>query len=217
MSGLSDDEVNAKLAIIHAQYNIKHGSLKDELPEQKMAIRYLTGSERVLEIGGNIGRNSLIIAHLVGDDNVVTLESDPVIAARLTENRNANGRHFHIEPSALSAKKLIQKGWVTQPSEVLPNGYKWVNTITWADLQKKYNIPFDTLVLDCEGAFYYILQDAPEILNNITLIIIENDFIGKGHKEYVDQQFKENGFQRVYYEVHPYLPHNINFFEVWKK
>jgi FkbM family methyltransferase len=220
MSGLSGDEVNAKLATIHAQYNIEYGSFQDELPEQKMAVRYLTGTEKVLEIGGNVGRNSLIIAYLVGDDNLVTLESDPEIAEQLTRNRNINNRHFHIEPSALSAKRLVQNGWVTQPSEVLPHGYKWVNTITWPDLQKKYNIPFDTLVLDCEGAFYYILQDSPEILNNIKLIIIENDFIGDGHKENVREQFKANGFQRVYHETHPHDPtnaHHLNFFEVWKK
>jgi hypothetical protein len=35
---------------------------------------------------------------------------------------------------------------------------------------------FDTLVLDCEGAFYYILQDTPEILEGIKLLIMENDY-----------------------------------------
>ena len=30
---------------------------------------------------------------------------------------------------------------------------------------------FDTLILDCEGAFYNILKDMPEILDNINLII----------------------------------------------
>ena len=79
MSGLSNDEINAKIAMIHSQYNIKYGSLSEELPEQKMAVRYLTGTEKVLEIGSNIGRNSLIIAYLVGDQNLVTLESNPSI------------------------------------------------------------------------------------------------------------------------------------------
>jgi FkbM family methyltransferase len=217
MSGLSNDEVNAKIATIHAQYRMKYGSLSEELPEQKMAVRYLTGTEKVLEIGANVGRNSLIIAYLVGDENLVTLESNPTIVPQLTENRDINGRHFHIEPSALSAKKIIQNGWTSQPSDVLLDGYQWVNTITWPELQHKYNIPFDTLVLDCEGAFYYIVKDAPEILNNIKLIILENDFTGSGHKEYVDEQFKANGFQRVYYEVHPFAPEHVDFFEVWKK
>ena len=217
MSGLSNDEINAKIAMIHSQYNIKYGSLSEELPEQKMAVRYLTGTEKVLEIGSNIGRNSLIIAYLVGDQNLVTLESNPSIVPQLTENRNMNSRQFHIEPSALSAKKIIQNGWTSLPSDVLIDGYQWVNTITWAELQHKYNILFDTLVLDCEGAFYYILKDAPEILDNIKLIILENDFTCGDHKAYVDEQFKAHGFQRVYYEQHPFAPTHDNFFEVWKK
>jgi len=220
MSGLSDDEVNAKLATIHTKYKLTYGQFWEELPEQKMAARYLTGKEKVLEIGGNLGRNTFVIAHIVGDDNLVTLESNPLFAAQLMVNRNMNGRHFHIEASALSARKLIQNHWTSQPSEVLQDDHQWVNTITWADLQKKYNIPFDTLVLDCEGAFYYILVDTPEILDNINLIIMENDFRTGEHKEYARNQFKERGFQSIYHERHPDInwhPDILDFFEVWKK
>ena len=50
-------------------------------------------------------------------------------------------------------RKLIQKGWDTIESDVLLDGYTNVNTITLDQLYSKYNIMFDTLVLDCEGAF----------------------------------------------------------------
>jgi len=63
----------------------------------------------------------------------------------------------------------------------LLNGYKWVKTITYDDLKLKYKINFDTLVLDCEGAFYYILMDMPEILENIKLIIMENNYHNFSH------------------------------------
>jgi len=63
----------------------------------------------------------------------------------------------------------------------LLNGYKWVKTITYDDLKLKYKINFDTLVLDCEGAFYYILMDMPEILKNIKLIIMENNYHNFSH------------------------------------
>ena len=65
----------------------------------------------------------------------------------------------------------LQKDWNTIPSDTVLPGYKEVNTITYTDLVKKYNINFDTLVIDCEGAFYYILQDMPETLNNIKLLL----------------------------------------------
>ena len=152
-----------------------------------MAVKYLNGNEKVLEIGGNIGRNSLIIASILEDEtNFVTLECDENIANQLTENRNLNNLKFHIESSALSNRKLIQRGWDTIPSDVLQNGFKWVNTITLDDLKTKYNIEFNTLVLDCEGAFYYILIDMPEILNNIKLIIMENDYENEDHYNYIN-------------------------------
>jgi FkbM family methyltransferase len=206
------------LANIHSKLSIKHGSLQDELPEQKMAVMYLNGDEKILEIGGNIGRNSLVIASILNDDtNFVTLECDNDIANMLQENRDINNFHFHIENSALSNRKLIQRSWDTKPSEVLEGGYKWVNTIALDELRNKYNIEFDTLVLDCEGAFYYILMDMPEILDNINLIIMENDYHDISHKNYIDDVLRENNFIVEYRERGGWGPCFSNFFEVWKK
>ena len=214
----SQKDIDEKLKIIHASLNIKHGSLNDEMPEQKMAIKYLTGNEKVLEIGGNIGRNSLVIASILKDSsNLVTLESDINIANQLTENRDLNKFKFYIEKSALSKRSLIQKGWDTIPSDTLQTGYKWVNTITIEDLKKKYDIAFDTLVLDCEGSFYYILMDMPDILNDITLIIMENDYYDFSQKIYINKIMIQNNFYLEYCESGGWGPCFHNFFEVWKK
>ena len=205
---------------MHSKLKIKYGILNEELPEQKMVIRYLTGSEKVLEIGGNIGRNSLMIASILGNsnnNNFVTLESDVNIAKQLEENRDLNNFNFHIESSALSKRKLIQKCWDTIPSDTLQDGYKWVNTITLNELNTKYNIEFDTLVLDCEGAFYYILIDMPEILNNIKLVIMENDYYDISKKQEVDKILTNNNFYRNYVEDGGWGPCRNNFFEVWLK
>jgi glycosyl transferase family 25 len=209
--------ITSKLNTIHRKLKFHHGNLEDELPEQKMAIRYFTGNEKVLEIGGNIGRNSMTIASIVNNGTYVVLESNPDIAKQLKENRDLNNFQFHIENSALSKRKLIQKGWDTKPSDVLEEGHIWVNTITYDELQSKYNIPFDTLVLDCEGAFYYILMDMPEILQNIKLIIMENDYHDIKHKEYVDSVLKANKFYNDYKEAGGWGPCTEKFFEVWKR
>jgi len=213
-----DEDINNRLIHIHSNLKINYGDLNEELPEQKMVIRYLTGNEKVLEIGGNIGRNSLIIASILGNNNnLVTLESNINTADLLRENRDLNNFNFHIEYSALSNRKLIQKGWDTIPSNVLLPDYSWVNTITFDNLKAKYNIEFDTLVLDCEGAFYYILMDMPEILNNINLIIMENDYYDISQKNYIDNILINNNFNRVYIERGGWGPCYNNFFEVWKK
>jgi len=209
---------NNKLNELHSKLKINYGSFEEELPEQKMTVRYLKGDEKVLEIGGNIGRNSLIIASILNNNkNLVTLECDENISKQLIENKNLNNLYFHVENSALSLKKIIQKGWETMQSDVLLDGYNWVNTISLEELKNKYNINFDTLILDCEGAFYYILLDMPEILNNINLIIMENDYWDLSKKQYVDDILIKNNFIRDYFESGGWGPCYNNFFEVWKK
>jgi FkbM family methyltransferase len=209
--------INDKINLLHNQLKIKYGNFYEELPEQKMVVRYLTGNEKVLEIGSNIGRNSLIIASIINNNNFVTLESDTSIFNQLEENKQLNNFTFYTENSALSNQTLIQKNWDTKPSTILEEGYKWVNTITYEELNKKYNIEFDTLVLDCEGAFYYILKDMPEILNNITLIIMENDYYDMNHKIYIDTVLKQNNFYVDYCERGGWGYCYNNFYEVWKK
>jgi FkbM family methyltransferase len=213
----NNNDINSKLSNMHSKLKLKHGSFNEELPEQKMVVRYLTGKEKVLEIGSNIGRNSLIIGSIIDNNNFLTLESDTNIFNQLNENKNLNNFKFHTENSALSNRKLIQQGWDTMVSDKLVLGYKWVNTITWKNLNNKYNIKFDTLVLDCEGAFYYILMDIPEILNNINLIIMENDYHHIEHKKYIDNVLKTNNFYVDYVESGGWGPCYNNFFEVWKK
>lgn len=214
----NDSDINNRLEKIHANLKFNHGSLNDELPEQKMVLRYFTGNEKVLEIGSNTGRNSLVIASVLSKvNNFVTLESDTEIANQLRENRDLNNFSFHVENSALSKRKLIQRDWLTKESDVLLDGHKWVNTITLDQLNAKYNIVFDTLVLDCEGAFYYILMDMPEILKTINLIVMENDYFDLSHKEYIDSVMSKSSFNREYVEVGGWGPCYHNFFEVWKR
>ena len=215
-----------KLRVLHKSLKLNHGRLHQEFPEQLMSYRFISPKSKVLEIGGNIGRNSVLISKVLStadnDANLVVLETDPQSCAQLLENRNLNNFRFHIEGSALSKSKLIQKGWDCVQSDVLLPGYNWVNTISLDQLREKYQIPFDTLVLDCEGSFYYILHDFPEIMENIELVIIENDFKDPAHKKYVDDVLDKNNFVNVYSRnllghVPAFQYCKPFFFQVWRK
>jgi FkbM family methyltransferase len=217
---INDNEINDKTLNIQQQLKINYGNFNEELPEQRMVVRYLTGNEKVLEIGGNIGRNSLIIGHILNQNNnndFVTLETDEYVVEQLRQNRDLNNLKFNIENSALSNRKLIQSGINTIQSDVILEGYKSVKTITLDQLYLKYNIKFDTLILDCEGAFYYILIDIPELLENVNLIIMENDYWDITQKNYVDSILIKNNFYRDYVETGGWGPCYNIFYEVWKK
>ena len=212
------NNIYEKLMSIQSSLKIDYGNFNDENPEQVMSVLYFKGHEKVLEIGGNIGRNSLIISKLLHDSsNLLTLECDPHFCSQLYHNRNLNGLNFKIENAAISKRPLIQRGWDTMVSEELLEGYKKVNCIDYDELITKWNIPFDTLVIDCEGAFYYILMDFPHILNNINLIITENDYHVLDHKIYIDNILKRNGFYVDYSRPGGWGPCSEFFYQVWKK
>ncbi len=220
LSAMTD--VETKIKHIHDNIKMVGGSLRDELNEQYMVLRYLDPKSKVLELGSNIGRNTCVIASILEDEsNFVTCESDPVSVEVLRKNRFLNRFHFEIEDSALSYKKLIQKNWVTIPSEEVLEGYFPVKTITFEELEEKYQIQFDTLVADCEGALYYICKDNENILNNIKTIILESDFFEESHKRYIMEIFEIRGFRRVYSEPlrlkmtqFPQICRD-SFYEVW--
>jgi FkbM family methyltransferase len=210
-----------KLFKMQKEINLLFGEWDEELPETLMTTHWLKGNEKVLEIGGNIGRNSLIIGKLLQDSrNLVTMECSQRFADQLEINRNLNNLHFNIEKSALSKRKLIQTYWTVSESlsENIPNGYERVQTITLPEFRAKYPIEFDTLILDCEGAFYTIVLDYPEILDNIKLVIVENDYIKLHEKQYVDKMLTERGLKCVYSDSGGWLhdhPCVNNFYEVW--
>ena len=215
----SRESLLKKLNKIHSELYFNdpiNPSINDELPEQLMAVRYLKGDEKVLELGANTGRNTLNISKLLNDSsNLVTLECDPNTVKILTHNRDKNNLKFHIEGSALSKRKLIQRHWDTMVSDIVIPGWVPVSIISYEELMNKYKIEFDTLVLDCEGAFYYILMDMPEILNGIKTIIMENDYWEIEKKHFVDRKLRENGFIVDYSEEGGWGPCQSFFFQVW--
>lgn len=219
--------IGNKLNLIHRIIPLKHDWFGTEIPEQVLAIKFLTGNEKVLEIGSNLGRNTFVMSYILNKNNntnLVSLESSSETYKKLVENKEGTGLNCFLENAALSKRNLIQQietstpsSWETIESDVVLEGYQKVNTITFNELEKKYNITFDTLVLDCEGAFYYILSDMPEILNNINLVIMENDYHNIEHKKYIDDNLKKNGLSVVYSEGGGWGPCADFFYEVWKR
>lgn len=196
---------------------MKYGFLNGHLEEHQTFISTnLHGSEKVLQIGTDTGIDSLIIASRIDNKNFVLLETNTTIVNYLEENKSLNNFTFQIEKSILSKRKMIESEWETIPSDILELGYNWATTITLDDLYK-YDIEFDTLVLDCRIIFFYILLDIPEILNNINLIIVKNNYPDIHYKKVVDciltkwnfyiHERKEGGWGLCREE----------FYEVWKK
>ena len=76
-------------------------------------------------------------------------------------------------------------------------------------LINKYGINFDTIILsdDCV-IFTLILYKYPELLNNINLVIIYNDFYDIYHYLYIKHNLINNCFRRVI---------SYELYEVWNR
>jgi hypothetical protein len=211
-----------ELQTIHNNLQIKGGKFGNkndvQISQQNMLVKYLTGNEKVLEIGSNIGRNTLVIARILeqkNNYNFVTLECNKRHTVFLQKNKAINNFHFHIEESGLSKRRLIQNNTTNDilVSDVLIDGYTYVDIISLDGLKQKYNIVFDTLILDCGYMFYYILQDMPKLLNKINLIIMTNDYDDVTHKEFVNNVLTSKHFNIICSED----GNKPNYYEVWKK
>jgi hypothetical protein len=221
-AGISVDEA---VKHIHSQLYFLLGRLADEWKMQALSVAWLDPDAKVLQLGSNIGRNTLMISSLLNDDrNLVALDCAPLSIEWLRLNRFINRRHFHIEHAALSYRRLIQRGFGTVPSTELYPGYDPVHTTTYEELLQTYSIQFDTLVSDCEGAIYYILQDNPGILDTMSTIFAKSTYRSVEHKLWTDALFLEKGFSRVHSEPlvgAEWLPApdacQASFYEVWKR
>lgn len=216
-----------KLEAIHSKIQLVHGKTSEEFEEQKMAALFIEPHHTVLELGGNIGRNSCTIASILDDSSrLVVIEPARASVIKLRQNRDHNQFKFHIEMCAISKEKIYQIGWQSKPASAfngaIPKQWKEMPTKSWTQLKETYShLSFDTLVVDCEGALFYILTEEPTFLDGIQLILIENDFPTNEHKQFVDDEFKRQNFECIYTEgISPELtklPCKKNFYETWKR
>lgn len=226
---VGDVRLPDNLAALHKKLTLKGGTFSDELDEQVMAALFLKRHHRVLEIGADVGTNSCIISSLC-DTPPVTVECNNAIESTLRYNLKNNGLSINLEMGALTKGQLIYRHTTSgcrigqstkylEEGQPVPQGYGLIRSITYQYLVDKYH-KFDVVVADCEGAFYYIVKEFPEILDDIEMLIIENDYSTKGHKDYVDKQLIERGFIRIYRNILQFnynVLHKNNFYEVWQK
>ena len=206
--------------------NFIGGSMQEEFIEQVMSCKaiteyYKTG-DRILEIGCNNGRNTLVLSYLVGAENIVAIDAahDYVITCKQNLFNNNFSNHT-VLPVAISNTPLKRNDWTTHEydrSQPLGEDEHHVNTITWTDLKKQYGT-FQFLVADCEGALYKIIQENSDFLDTVHTIVVENDYNTIEEKEAVDIFYITKGFVRVFNVPleETCLPNKYEFYSIWTK
>jgi FkbM family methyltransferase len=204
---------------------VGHGGFEYEYPEQLMCMRFIFESDKVLEIGGNIGRTAHIIHTIINDSrNHVVMECDPETARKLRYNLDLNTyTELRIETAALSKVPLYNCGGNPRPllEEEITAAIPLMPTISYEEICKKYEVNFDVLVADCEGSLFYIFKEDPDMLDGIHTVIMENDYTDMDHKQMVDAILTLKGFECIYQEKGvPWASWSCCyefFYEVWRR
>ena len=214
-----NDPTIVKLRSIQAGLKLENGFFGQHMVNQEMSVRFIEPSDVVLELGGNIGRNSLIISTLLSDSkNLVVLESDAKIAKTLEKNRDNNNFQFVIEAKALSKQPLIQRGWWTKPlpEGEVPKYWTPVDIIDFETLQSTTGLTFNTLVADSEGSLYYSLKEDASILDGLEKVLLENDYwAARSQQDEVREILTSKGFS-VVFDRESGLS-RPSFWQVWTK
>ena len=203
------------------------GSMNDEFMEQLMSCiaitEYYRPHDRILEIGCNIGRNTLILSYLVGSENLVSIDAGHEYVSTCVRNLQNNGfLNCTVLPIALSKVPLKRHIWSTYERDLtlpLENDFNAVDTLTWTDFQKQYGT-FQILVADCEGALFQILRENDDFLDTIHTIVVENDYNTVTEQEAVDAIYVSKGFVRVFDRPLEERTHHVNaahFYSIWTK
>lgn len=149
-----------------------------EVEEAKYLEKYLSNDAKVLELGGCIGYVSCLINKILTDKTQqVTLEANPKLINWIKKNREENNCSFFVENSIISLKRenifyihdLIVGGSTkrTTTSEIIVNG------VDIDFLEKKYNIEFDTLIMDIEGGELDLFKNFKTNLSSFKRIFLE--------------------------------------------
>tara|TARA_B110001450_G_scaffold25356_2_gene22380 strand:- start:19289 stop:20116 length:828 start_codon:yes stop_codon:yes gene_type:complete len=187
-----------------------------ERPEQELIAKYLPYDCCVLELGGESGTTSLLINKIIKDPS----------------------KHVIIEPSSNSIPKLYKTANIYDAKYKVVHGFIGINRDIhkklWPEcevskmydldtINKLVNSNYDVLVVDCEGAFYNILNEFPQILDNVKLIIIENDGPQENVK-HIRNKLKVNNFNLIHSQCHPFLNakndwniNNVNDYNILRK
>lgn len=164
-----------------------------ELSERVLIYHYLPTDAKVLEIGGGWGMVSREIRKKIPNKDIVIIEPHHERANNLIKDK------FNVFVGLISNTPLKYNGYLTENTFSMEKecfkDYKSQtisNITTIQNLEKMYNIKFNALVVDCEGALPQIINDNPDILEQITYIQMEYDWGVNECTEFRNMLIKKN-------------------------
>jgi len=149
-----------------------------EAEERALIREFVRPLDKVLELGACLGIVSCVTNKILKDKNAhVVVEGNPFCIPTLHQNRALNNCGFLVENCAAANQSeatfylhpVYIVGGTTQRESSRPVR---IPAYSLAELYNRYG-PFDTLIIDIEGAELDIFSVAPEILARVRLVVVE--------------------------------------------
>jgi FkbM family methyltransferase len=190
---------------------------KYEYEESLYINEYLDRESSVLEIGGCLGYVSCLTNNLLKKpENHLVLEANPDLIPWIEQNRELNDCSFIVLNEVVSKKKvnkffissIIHLSSLNNPS----SDVRLVSGTSIAALQERYNLRFETLIMDIEGGELNFLREHSEELVFFKMIFIEIHVFGQMLSEEEGNEceniLSSLGFMREVKQGH---------FQIWRK
>ena len=164
-----------------------------EKEERQLIESNLDGSECVLELGGFVGVTSCFINKMLFEpEQHVVIELLERYGEVLEHNRDLNKCKFHVVTGqVVDSSERIHRDW-----------YKLPKTTTIDDIEEEAKLKFDTLLMDCEGAEFDIIDQYPDFIQGLSKLMIEWHKLSDGSDRYEVRDkyldlLHDWGFERV--------------------
>lgn len=174
-----------------------------EVQEQHDANGYIRPDDKVLEIGARYGGVSITINKILKNKrDHVAVEPDSRVWEAIEKNRDRHWCEFQICKGAISER----------PLKINDGGYEGFGNYTSEENDgnielfkiSDFNIDFNVLVVDCEGAFENFYNENKDFFKHLRLILYERDRKEHCDYDYLEKEFLGMGFKKV---NHPSAEH----------
>ena len=176
-----------------------------EVQEQHDANQYIKPDDKVLELGARWGGISITINKILKNKkDHVAVEPESIVWEALQKNRDRHYCEFQICRGAISKKplKMNDGGYNGFGNYTSHTEEGDVNLFKISD----FNIDFNVLVVDCEGALENFYNENKDFFKQLRLILFERDRKDDCDYEYLENEFLKLGFKK---ESRAYCEHIV--------
>lgn len=154
-----------------------------ERPEHALVQRFVEpNSTGVLELGARYGTTTCEIAKkLQNSGRVVTVDPDRSVWKALEGNLASHNCRAHVVKGIVGNTRheavVREDSYASRLPEAAgepPEGAA-VAATPWQEVERKFGVKIDTLLIDCEGCVEYFLKENPGLLDQVKLVLLEGD------------------------------------------